>query len=52
MPTLFLMCGCTAVLTFALVALTTRQRWLGLLLGLFAAYLPIAYVKARGRRGR
>jgi tight adherence protein B len=48
--TLFLMCGCTAVVTFALVALTTRQRWLGLLLGLFAAYLPIAYVKARARK--
>ena len=48
--TLFLMCGCAAVMTFALVALTTRQRWLGLLLGLFAAYLPIAYVKARGRK--
>jgi len=48
--TLFLMCGCTAVMTFALVALTTHQRWLGLLLGLIAAYLPIAYVKARARK--
>ena len=48
--TLFLICGCAAVTTFALVALTTHQRWLGLLLGLFAAYLPIAYVKARGRK--
>jgi tight adherence protein B len=48
--TLFLTCGCTAVLTFALVALTTRQRWFGLLLGLLAGYLPIAYVKARGRK--
>ncbi len=47
---LFLACGCAAVTTFALVALLTRQRWLGLLLGMFAAYLPIAYVKARGRR--
>jgi tight adherence protein B len=48
--TLFLACGCAAVVTFALVALTTRQRWLGLLLGLFAAYLPIAFVKSRARR--
>jgi tight adherence protein B len=48
--TLFLACGCTAVATFALVALTTHQRWLGLLLGLLAAYVPIAYVKARARR--
>jgi tight adherence protein B len=48
--TLFLICGCAAVMTFALVALTTHQRWLGLLLGLFAAYLPIAYVKARARK--
>jgi tight adherence protein B len=48
--TLFLTCGCAAVTTFALVALTTHQRWLGLLLGLFAAYLPIAYVKARARK--
>lgn len=48
--TLFLICGCTAVVAFALVALTTRQRWLGLLLGAFAAYLPIAFVKARARK--
>jgi tight adherence protein B len=48
--TLFLTCGCVAVTTFALVALTTRQRWLGLVLGLVAAYLPIAYVRARGRK--
>jgi tight adherence protein B len=47
---IFLACGCMAVVTFALVALTTRQRWLGLLLGLFAAYLPIAFVKAKARR--
>jgi tight adherence protein B len=48
--TLFLACGCAGVTTFALVALTTHQRWLGLLLGLFAAYLPIAYVRARARK--
>jgi tight adherence protein B len=48
--TLLLACGCSAVTTFALVAFTTRQRWLGLLLGLLAAYLPIAYVKARARK--
>jgi tight adherence protein B len=47
---LFLACGCAAVTVFALVALLTHYRWLGLLLGLFAGYLPIAYVKARGRR--
>jgi tight adherence protein B len=48
--TLFLTCGCTAVMTFAVVALATRQRWLGLLLGGIAAYLPIAYVKMRASR--
>jgi len=48
--TLFLTCGCISVTTFALVALTTHQRSLGLLVGLFAAYLPIAYVKARARK--
>lgn len=48
--TLFLVCGCTGMTTFALVTLTTRQRWLGLLLGLLAGYLPIAYVKARARK--
>jgi tight adherence protein B len=48
--TLFLACGCTSVMTFALVALTTRQRWLGLLMALLSAYLPIAYVRARARK--
>jgi tight adherence protein B len=48
--TLFLACGCSGVITFALVALTTRQRWLGLLLGVLASYVPIAYVGARARR--
>jgi tight adherence protein B len=47
---LFLACGCAAVTVFGLIALLTHQRWLGLLLGLFAGYLPVAYVKARGRR--
>lgn len=47
---LFLICGCTAVTTFALVALTTHQRWLGLLVGLLAGYVPITYVKSRGRK--
>jgi tight adherence protein B len=47
---LFLICGCTAVMTFALVALTTRQRWLGLLVGMIAGYVPIAYVRARARK--
>jgi tight adherence protein B len=48
--TLFLLCGCTGVTTFALVAFATRQRWLGLVLGLLAAYVPVAYVKARARK--
>jgi tight adherence protein B len=49
--TLFLACGCSGVMTFAAIALLTRQRWLGLLLGVLAAYLPMAYVRARaGRR--
>jgi tight adherence protein B len=48
--TVFLACGCTAVVVFAVVALATHQRWLGLLLGLFAGYLPIAFVKGRARR--
>ncbi len=48
--TLFLACGCCAVATFALVTLLTRHRWLGLLLGVFGAYLPIAFVRARARK--
>jgi tight adherence protein B len=48
--TLILACGCAGVTTFALVALTTRQRWLGLLLGVLAAYLPVAFVKMKARK--
>jgi tight adherence protein B len=48
--TLFLACGCTGVVTFALIALATHQRWLGMLLGVLAAYLPIAYVRSRAAK--
>jgi tight adherence protein B len=48
--TLFLTCGCVSVMTFLLIALTTRQRWLGLLVGVGAAWIPIAWVKSKARR--
>jgi tight adherence protein B len=47
--TLLLMCGCAGAVTFLLVLTTTRLAWLGLLAGVCAAYLPLAYVGSRAK---
>jgi tight adherence protein B len=48
--TLLMACACSASIVFAIVTLTLRQRWLGLLLGLLAAFVPMAYVNYRARK--